>query len=282
MALDNLNPKIWAARLLGNLHKQQVFRNCLNTDYQGEITAYGDSVQINQIGAITLSDYTKNSSTVTPEHLAAGGITLVIDKAKSWTFAIDDIDNAQNHPKVMDAAMKEAAYAVANNVDSTIGGLYASAGKTITASVSSATVLSTITKVAQKLDEKNVPSGDRWMVVTPWFYWTLILANIIRKTDNSTEFNRSTGYYLPEFGMSIYVSNNLTNVTASETVPCDELMAGHKSAIAFADQIVKVEGFRSQTRFEDVMRGLHVYGYKVLDANRLLRITATQVAETAI
>jgi hypothetical protein len=280
MSLDNLNPRIWAARLYDNLHKAQVFQNCVNTDYEGEIKAYGDSVKINQIGALTLSDYTKNTSTVTPEHLAAASLTLVINKAKSWAFAIDDIDKAQNKPQALDAAMREAAYAVANDADTAIAGLYASGGQTVTASVSSATILSTLTMINQRLDEKNVPQDGRWAVITPWGAATLQLAGIIRRTENAQMFTNN--FLTNWFGLNIYVSNNLTNVTASATVPADEWMAGHKSAIAYASQIVDVEGYRSQTRFEDVMRGLHVYGYKVLDANRLLRVTATRVAETAI
>lgn len=282
MSLDNLNPRIWAARLYENLHKAQVFENCVNTEYEGEIKNFGDSVKISQIGAITLSDYSKNTSIVTPEHLSAASLTLVIDKAKSWAFAIDDIDKAQNKPKALDAAMREAAYAVANDADSAIAGLYASGGQTITASVSSATILSTLTLVNQRLDEKNVPKDGRWIVMTPWGAACLQLAGIIRKTENSDMFSKQAGFITDWFGLKIYVSNNLTNGTSSLTVPKDYWMAGHKSAIAYASQIIDIEGYRSQTRFEDVMRGLHVYGYKVLDANRLLRIDATRVAETAI
>jgi hypothetical protein len=282
MSLDNLNPRIWAARLYENLHKAQVFENCVNTEYEGEIKNFGDSVKISQIGPITLSDYTKNTSTITPEHLSAASLTLVINKAKSWSFEIDDIDRMQNKPKAIDAAMREAAYAVANDADSAIAGLYASGGQTITASVSSATILSTLTMINQRLDEKNVPRDGRWVVMTPWGAACLQLAGIIRKTDNSDLFAKQAGFITDWFGLKIYVSNNLTNVTASDTVPVDEWMAGHTSAIAYASQMSEIEGFRSHTRMADVMRGLHVYGYKVLDANRLLRVTATRVAETAI
>jgi hypothetical protein len=282
MSLDNLNPRIWAARLYENLHKAQVFENCVNTEYEGEIKNFGDSVKISQIGPITLSDYTKNTSTITPEHLSAASLTLVINKAKSWSFEIDDIDRMQNKPKAIDAAMREAAYAVANDADSAIAGLYASGGQTITASVSSATILSTLTMINQRLDEKNVPRDGRWVVMTPWGAACLQLAGIIRKTDNSDLFAKQAGFITDWFGLKIYVSNNLTNVTASDTVPVDEWMAGHTSAIAYASQMSEIEGFRSHTRMADVMRGLHVYGYKVLDANRLLRIDATRVAETTI
>jgi hypothetical protein len=116
--------------------------------------------------------------------------------------------------------------------------------------------------------------------MTPWGAAALQMAGIIRMTDNGKLFNN--GYITNWFGLNIYVSNNLTNGTASTTVPKDYWMAGHRSAISYASQIVKVEGYRSQKRFADVMRGLHVYGYKVMDANRLLRIDATRVAETVI
>src|SRR5690606_5081858 len=126
MAIDNFIPTIWSARLLQNLHKSLVYgqEGIINRDYEGEITAYGDTVKINNIGAVTVIDYAKNGVLPDPQELTDDQRTLVIDQSKAFHFFVDDIDKAQQRPKVMNEAMREAAYALANTADQFIASMY--------------------------------------------------------------------------------------------------------------------------------------------------------------
>ena len=119
MALDSFIPEIWSARLLYNLNKTLVYgqESVINRDYEGEIKNYGDTVRITGIGRVTVGDYTKNANMDEAETLTDAQTTLTIDQAKYFNFQIDDIDKVQQYPKLMDAAMQESAYALANAAD---------------------------------------------------------------------------------------------------------------------------------------------------------------------
>ena len=119
MALNNFIPTVWSARILQNLQKALVFGSdaVINTDFEGEIRQMGDTVVINSIGAVTVSNYTKNTNLSDPETLSDGSMNLLINQAKSFNFQVDDIDKAQAKPKVIDEAMREAGYALADALD---------------------------------------------------------------------------------------------------------------------------------------------------------------------
>src|SRR5689334_12725539 len=122
MSLVNFIPTVWSGTMLRYLDKAHVFAQpgVVNRDYEGEIAAFGDSVKINQLGPITISDYTKNTDLSTPEALNGNQTVLVIDKAKSFNFQVDDIDRAQQTPKVMQTAMERSAYGIADVVDAAL------------------------------------------------------------------------------------------------------------------------------------------------------------------
>jgi len=126
MALDNFIPEVWSARLLANLHNALVYAQAgvINRDYEGEIAAAGDTVRINSIGSVTVGDYTKNTDMAAPQALSDAQATLTITQSKYFNFQIDDIDKAQQTPKLMNAAMAEAAFALANTTDQFIASQY--------------------------------------------------------------------------------------------------------------------------------------------------------------
>ena len=129
MGLENFIPTIWSAKLFVRLRKALVFGSLVNNDYEGEITGMGDTVKINEIGTVTVNDYTKYNA-ITWQQLTGAQKTLVIDKAKTFSFVVDDIDTAQQNPKIMNAAMSEAAYAIADSIDQDLASLHSQAGIT--------------------------------------------------------------------------------------------------------------------------------------------------------
>src|SRR5690606_23188746 len=117
MALDNFIPEIWSTQLLSNLHNDLVFGRVVNRDYEGEIAAAGDTVRIHSVGPVSVSTYTKNTDHSGPEALDDSEVVLNITESKMFNFQVDDVDRVQQSPKMMSAAMREAAFALANVAD---------------------------------------------------------------------------------------------------------------------------------------------------------------------
>ena len=281
MSLQNWIPEIWAGEYLKNLHKAHVFGSpqVINRDYQGEINSFGDTVRINSIGAVTISDYTRNTDMAGPQSLDSAQSILQINQAKYFNFVIDDLDKAQTNPKAMGAAMYESAYAIADITDNFIAGLAAgkvASANTIGTSGAPKTDLATSGKaygylvaLAQDLDQTNTPRADRWVIVPPWFYaWIRQDSNFLHATNAGDVLLRQGqvgGMIGDDFlvgqiaGFSVWMSNNsqsLNNAGATSF----QILAGHASAWSYAEQIAEIEAYRPQLRFGDAVKGLHVYG----------------------
>jgi len=273
MAIANFIPHIWTAKFLTRLRKALVFANVVNNDYEGEISGAGDSVTIAEIGPVTINDYTRNSD-ITWQTLDDAAKVLVIDQAKYYAFDVDDVDAAQAKPSVMDAAMDEAAYSMADTVDQHIAGLYGGAGITNSTNlgintaagdvaISAGNVVTYISNAARYADESNCPVNDRFLIVPPWFNQDMVQAEIgVGLTDvpkAKSEEGAQRGYIGHFYGFDIYVSNNVSNDGTTWRI-----MFGHRSAISFAGQVTKKEAVRREDRFGDGIKGLYVYGSKVV------------------
>lgn len=242
-----------------------------------EISAYGDSVKINGLGDITVNNYAPNVTSITPQQLTAEQTILLIDQAKYFAFYLDDVDAAQTKPKLMAEAMRKSAVALANVSDQLIAGFYSDAGVSVTSTgITVANALSVLAEAAEGLDEKNVPMQGRWMVIPPWFHSKLVL-NKILETEGSVDSNAAygNGFVGRAFGFDMYMSNNLTSGTSTAVNTSHYALAGTSRAISFAEQVVSMEAYRPENSFSDAVKGLHVYGAKVVDPNALVSLAIT-------
>ena len=286
MALENFIPEIWSARLLQNLHRAQVFTQAgvVNRDYEGEIRDAGDTVRINAIAAVTVGTYTKNTNISAPETLTDATLALLIDQSKYFNFQIDDVDRAQQKPKVMDEAMREAAYALADTADSYIAGLYTGidAGNAIgttaapKADLGSAGVpYNYLVDLGTILDEDNVPRAGRWAIVPPWFYGLLLKdEKFVASGAPAADARLQNGVIGQAAGFTVLVSNNVPHTTGTKY----RIMAGHPIAWSYAEQVNKIEAYRPELRFADAMKGLHVYGAKIVRSTALAVLVANRPA----
>lgn len=268
MSIRNFVPTVWSAKLFQELDKAHVLVNLCNRDYEGEIRSYGDQVKINAVGDITVNNYKPNKTEISPQQLAAGQTVLNIDKAKYFAFYIDDVDDAQTNPKLMGEAMRKAAYSLGDSADQVVSALYSDAGVTVKSTeVIISNTLDILAEIALGLDNKNVPQQGRWLVIPPWFHSKLVL-NKILQTDGSVDANQEygSGFVGRAFGFDIYMSNNLNKHSAKQ----HNAMAGTSRALTFAEQVVEMEAYRPESAFSDAVKGLHVYGTKVIDPNALV------------
>jgi len=275
MSVTGFIPELWSRRINKKLRESLVFGSVVNTDYEGEIGAGGDTVKINSIGDVTIGNYTPNSTSITPEALNDYQTTLLVDQKKYFAFKVDDVDKAQVVANVMDEAMQSAAWGLKNAADEYIAALYTDAGNTITSTaIDSTNALASVLTLGQYLSQENVPEDGRWLVIPPWFKTKLLLAKAL-VTDNGAAADAFTNGKVGRVGgFDLYESNNVSNDGTTYYI-----MAGTKKAISFAAQVNKVEAYRPEASFSDAVKGLYVYGAKVVYPDALAVLTATVGSE---
>ena len=277
MAIDNFNPTIWSALLVDKLEKSLVFGAVANTDYEGVISGVGSTVKINGIDDLTIGDYVKNTDIAAPETLAGIERSLVIDQANYFNFQIDDIDKAQQTPKLMDKAMERAAYQLRDEADKYIASLHTevAVGNTIgndttPIALTANNAYQTLVQARSVLSKTDTPTNDRWIVVPPDVYSLLLLDQRFTQATAQGDEVLANGRVGNAAGFTIYESNNVVEAGGEF-----KIMFGQRDAITYASQIMKMEAYRMERRFADAAKGLHVYGAKVVRPESLGVITAT-------
>jgi hypothetical protein len=273
MSVNNFIPEVWSARVYARLQKALVFGDLINRDYEGEIANVGDSVNINAVGPVSVGNYVKNVTSLTPETLTDSQMKLIVDQCKYFCFEVDDVDARQVSGAVLAQGMDNAAYALADAFDQFIASKYSEAGSIVVgATYNSLNAYAALLTLGQALDEASVPTEGRWCVIPPWFKTKLLLAEVI--VENTTNEAFTNGRVARCAGFDLRVSNNVYNDGTY-----DMIMAGVNRAISAADQINKVEAFRPEAAFSDAIKGLHLYGGKVIDPDCLAVLTADEAAE---
>ena len=292
-------PSIYSKKVLNFFRKASVVEAITNTDYAGEISAYGDSVKIIKEPVISVSDYTRGSDT-TATKLTDQELTLVVDSAKAFKFIVDDIETNMSHVNFKEVATSSAAYALRDSYDAAViaamfsGVSTSSPDHVLGADAAAATQtmaqhqggsnsidltgsdgtgadpLDVMAFMAKLLDEQSVPEEGRWFVAPPSFY------NELSQSGSklmSVDFNAGQGSIRNGLvssgkrrGFDMYKSNNV----AAASTATRKIMAGHISSTATAQTIISTEVLRDPSSFGDIVRGLHVYGAKVLRPEALV------------
>ena len=292
-------PKIYSKKVLNFFRKASVVEAITNTDYAGEIAAFGDSVRIIKEPVISVSDYTRGSDT-TATKLTDQELTLVVDSAKAFKFIVDDIETNMSHVNFKEVATSSAAYALRDSYDAAViasmfsGVSTSSPDHVLGADASAATQtmgqhqggsnaidllgsdgtgtdpLDVMSFMAKLLDEQSVPEEGRWFVAPPSFYNELAQSG---SKFLSVDFNAGQGSIRNGLvssgklrGFDMYKSNNV----AATSTATGKILAGHISSTATAQTIISTEVLRDPSSFGDIVRGLHVYGAKVLRPEALV------------
>jgi len=303
----NFTPEIFSQKVLKFFRRASVAEDITNTDYAGEIENYGDTVRIIKEPTITVSSYSRGS-VVNPQDLADDQTTMVVDQANAFAFKIDDIEERQSHVNFEALATSSGAYSLKRNYDANIlTAMAAGAGLTgesgaATAQISDIgtlgtaldiggattpgdTAVNTMLVMAQALDDQSVPEENRWFVAPPAFYKHLFSAGAkfaeVQVTGDATSPLRNGLVSLGNIaGFQCYKSTALVSNGGTDQVTLSGLatdgtenllLAGHMSSTATASHIAKTEVVRSTETFSDIVRGLHVFGRKVLRPEAMVR-----------
>ncbi len=275
MALDQFIPSIWASRILEGLEKQLIFGQpaVIGRDYQGEIRAYGDTVHVHSFSDLTIGDYQKNVTTLNYELLSDARVTLVIDRSKYFAFRVDDVDAAQMHPKIINQASGRAAYQLAELADRHIASQFAEAAPanvTVASAFDSSNVYAKFVELSVAMDEGNVPDEGRFAIVPPAVVGLMLQNPQLLGAKTDAPLNGEIGSVA---GIRILKSNNVP--VTSGTPDVHHVVAGVAEAWTHAEQIASVEALRLEGSFSDAVRGLHLYGSKVLQPELLFDLQAT-------
>lgn len=281
MSVDTYKPEVWVANLLVALRKALVFGARANRDYEGEIAVQGDTVTVNSISRPTIGTYKPGETKIEPEKLTAAQRKLVITEAKYFAFSIDDVDKRQAAGgSIMADGLSEAGYGLADVFDQFIASLYTG--------VQSANNIGTVAAKASEpeafydnilvplkviLDEANVPVEGRWCIIPPWAHGRLLRdLRFIDASKSGLAAASRTGFVGEGAGFELALSNNCPHPEGDDNI----ILAGNNNAMSAAEQINSTEAYRPQDGFEDALKGLQLYGAKLMRPDSIAVAQASQ------
>lgn len=273
---DAFIPEIWDAAVYRTLEDNLVARKiCRN--YSNKVKKAGDVIHFNGLAEPSVAPYTGE---VAYETLVAGTVSLLIDQQNYYGFDVTDVEEAMANVDLKGSQAERAGYALKKACDTYIMKLYSEAGNSIPDDddCDTATIISDIGLMKQKLAENNVNENDMWLVIPPWVQLKLELAGI--KFSINEGINGKGGMmWAKVLGFDTFVTNQ---VHESASTPVSHIMGGSYNAIVFAEALMKSEALRAEKAFSTHIRGLHVFGAKVVKPKELVTAKLTYAAETTI
>jgi len=284
----NWVPAVYSQKVQKFFRRASVVEDITNTDYAGEIENFGDTVNIVKEPTITVSDYARGQS-VNTQALADDKLQLTVDQGSYFAFKVDDIEERQSHVNWESLATSSGAYSLKKNYDYNVLKLIydnasTSSGNTGTDSspkdgdAASDTLALIVSAAKTVLDGNDVPEENRWLVAPPAFFQQLRRAGA-KLMDQSVMGDGGTSGIQngkvtdkPLYGFTMYSTNAIAvsgGAAASKTFGSAgsneyAFLYGHRGAVATANHIAKTELIRDPNSFSDIVRGLHVFGRKIL------------------
>jgi len=300
LAQGNFTPQIFSQKVQKFFRRASVVEDITNTDYAGEIENFGDTVKIIKEPTITVRDYARGQ-TVDTQVLADDQITMTVDQGSYFAFKVDDIEERQSHVNFEALATSSGAYSLKKNYDYNVlkfiydnasdGSGTGTDGSPIDGDAAVDTLANLVSTAKKNLDRNSVPEENRWLVSTPEFFEQLRKAGSklsdqsVMADGGSSQIRNGKVTDRPLFGFNMYSSNAIalggagsaaahTFSTASggtESI----FLYGHMSGVATVNHIAKTELIRDPDSFADVVRGLHVFGRKILRSEAVQRGVVT-------
>jgi len=282
------SPEIFSAKAQVAFRKASVIDAICNTDYMGEISSFGDTVNIVKEPQITTYDYTRGA-TITNTPLTDEELTLIIDQAKAFQFKVDDLETRFGNVNFQALAADQAGYQLKDDMDTNVllamsaaSGVqtYGSATDVLDVGHGSGELdpLNVLSRQARLLDDQNVPEENRWVVASPEFYEQLAdtSSKLLSVDYNNGEGSLRNGLVASGQlrGFKLYKSNNIpawTGTGTSSGLSGNYVMAGHMSSTSCASAFEQTETIRDPATFGDIVRGLLVFGRKVLRPEAIVK-----------
>lgn len=281
MAITNFIPEIWSDELLDRWEAENVFANLVSRKYEGDARK-GNVVHLTGVVAPTIKNYKTGalsdgsggtiSRTTKADEISDTGVDLLIDQEKSFDFKVHDIDKVQAAGSLTDYT-DAAGDGLASDSDTFIAAMLATNGTAMTAAAvtTAAQAWDQIVEARKLLQKAKVPAANRVLAINAEFE-ALLLKNDAKITsfDTSGDSNGLRNATLGNLlGFRVVSAANM----AEQTKP--GFIAFHQNAAAFVSQLDTIEPMRDNDSFADRIRGLHVYGGKVVKAAGVRVFTAS-------
>ena len=282
MSLQNFIKTAWIANIEESLRKSLVAASVANTQYAGELQNLGDRVRVMQVSDPSITSYTRGAS-ITFEELDDAALELIADQAYSFSFKVNDVDAVQAKSQILSKTTDKAAYGFAEKIDAYLLGLYAQAGLTsyVTGTtnwdITSLNVEDVLLAANEKVSTANWQKNGRFMIVPPWFTSKLVLAGLTTKTSNDELY--LNGFVGRVLGWDVLESNNVSIGTSSTGADTRILCGLRGETFSYAGVINSIEALRLESYFSDAVKGLYVFGGKIMRPDKALCIYADKTAE---
>ena len=287
LAQGNFTPQIFSQKVQKFFRRASVVEDITNTDYAGEIENFGDTVKIIKEPTITVKDYARGQ-TVDTQVLADDQITMTVDQGSYFAFKVDDIEERQSHVNFEALATSSGAYSLKKNYDyNVLKFIYDNASdgtgtgtdaSPIDGDAAVDTLANLVSTAKKNLDRNDVPEENRWLVSSPEFFEQLRKAGAklsdqsVMADGGSSQIRNGKVTDRPLFGFNMYQSNAIAvsggsaaaHTFGSSGANEHVFLYGHMSGVATVNHIAKTELIRDPDSFADIVRGLHVFGRKIL------------------
>lgn len=292
MSIKNFIPTIWSTKILQHMRDNLVYGGLVNRDYEGEITRRGSSVEVPMPGEVTIKDMPTRTYGDTkaireidaPEGMEVQKVTLLIDQEKYFNFGVDDVDKVQMNLDLMNSYTESASYGFQSTIEKYVAGIMAKEAKLVLGSddqpvaLTSENIYKELIKMKVGLDKANVPPVGRFVVLPPEAEGLLLEDNkFVYVGTSSSEDSLKNGKVFRACGFDIAISNN---------VPVNEnkykIIASYKGSTTFAQQLLETKAYSPEKGFGDALKGLVVFGAKVVRPNKIVCMTATFDTSNAV
>lgn len=260
----NFIPEVFSKLLQAKFYSKSILPEISNTDYEGEISGQGDKVTVRTVPAVTINDY---SGSITTQELTTAKVEMNIDKAKYYSFKVDDVLSAQADINMLEAASTDASEGMRIAVETDVLSSAVTGATTIGAqtTITSSNILEEILTLSKTLDELNIPEEGRFIVLSPEFI-SMLKQSELRQAyltgDATSPLRNGLVGMVDRF--KVFQSNMVYTPAAGGDAGYTHVLAGHPKALSFASQFTNTETVRMESTFGDQVRGLKVFGSKVI------------------
>lgn len=266
----NFIPEVFSKLLQAKFYKKSILPEISNTDYEGEISGQGDKVVIRTVPAVTINNY---AGTITTQELTTAKVEMLIDKSKYFSFKVDDVLAAQADINLLEGASTDAAEGMRIAVETEVLAGAITGATTIGSqtTITAANILTNILTMSKQLDELNIPEEGRFIVLSPEFI-SLLKQSELRQAyltgDGTSPLRNGLVGMVDRF--KVFQSNMVYTAASGADSGYTHVLAGHPKALSFASQFTNTETVRMESTFGDQVRGLKVYGSKVVTPDALV------------
>ena len=266
----NFIPEVFSKLLQAKFYKKSILPAISNTDYEGEISGQGEKVTIRTVPAVTINNY---AGTITTQELTTAKVEMLIDRSKYYSFKVDDVLAAQADINMLEGASSDASEGMRIAVETDVLAASVTGATTIGSqtTITAANILAQILAMSTDLDELNIPEEGRFIVLNP-AQISLLKQSELRQAyltgDGTSPLRNGKVGMVDRF--NVYQSNMLYKPASGGDAGYTHVLAGHPKALSFASQFTNTETVRMESTFGDQVRGLKVFGSKVVTPDALV------------